>query len=121
MYNRQRGVTFIGWLFLLIPVALVVYTGIRLAPVYLNYMRVAHTLEATVTEFKNEENVTAEQIRISITRHFDVEEVEFPEVKSIDIHRDGKSWIIEAKYEDVAPLFANVSLVVAFDKVAQIG
>ena len=39
--SRQRGITFIGWLFLLMPVAIVVYGGIRLAPVYLNYMKVA--------------------------------------------------------------------------------
>ncbi len=41
MRNRQVGVTAIGWLFLLTPVAIVVYAGIRLAPVYLNYMKVA--------------------------------------------------------------------------------
>ncbi|HTT00778.1 MAG TPA: DUF4845 domain-containing protein [Steroidobacteraceae bacterium] len=121
MYKRQRGVTFIGWLCLLIPLAIVGYAGIRVAPVYLNYMRVAHTLDQTVTQFKSEENVTYEQIRIAITRHFEIEEVEFPEVKSIDIHRAGRAWVIEAKYEDTAPLFANLAILVAFDKMVQIG
>jgi hypothetical protein len=121
MHKRQRGVTFIGWLCLLIPIAIVGYACIRLAPVYLNYMRVAHSIEQTVAEFKSDEAVNAEAIRISLTKRLDIEEVEFPDVKMIDIHRDGKAWIIEAKYEDVAPLFANVSLVVAFDKVGQIG
>ncbi len=41
MRHTQRGVTFLGWLILLIPVAIVVYAGIRLTPIYLNYMRVA--------------------------------------------------------------------------------
>ena len=41
MRQRQRGITFIGWIVLLIPVAIVGYALIRVAPVYLNYMKVA--------------------------------------------------------------------------------
>ena len=44
MRFRQRGVTFFGWLILLIPWAVVGYAGIRLAPVYLNYMKVVRAL-----------------------------------------------------------------------------
>ena len=50
----QRGITFIGWLFLLTPVALCVYVGIRITPMYLNYMKVTHTLEQVKTEIPNE-------------------------------------------------------------------
>jgi hypothetical protein len=35
--RKQRGVTTIGWIFLLAPVAVVLYAGIRVAPEYLNY------------------------------------------------------------------------------------
>ena len=42
MMRRQRGVTMIGWIFLLIPVALVLYAGIRVGPEYLNYYKVVH-------------------------------------------------------------------------------
>ena len=35
--------------------------------------------------------------------------------------RDGSGWTIEAKFEDTAPLFGNISLVVDFDKVGKIG
>ena len=45
MRRSQRGVTFLGWLLLLTPVAIVIYAGIRLTPVYLNYMRVARSLD----------------------------------------------------------------------------
>ncbi len=47
----------IGWLILLIPVAIVIYAGIRLAPVYLNYMKVARVARATLTsEYKTGES-----------------------------------------------------------------
>ena len=52
MRHSQRGITFIGWLVLLVPVAIVVYAGIRLAPIYLNYMRVAKSLSETASEAK---------------------------------------------------------------------
>ena len=52
MRNRQTGVTAIGWVFLLTPLAIVIYAGIRAAPVYLNYMKVAKAMDQSVTELK---------------------------------------------------------------------
>jgi hypothetical protein len=117
MRHSQRGVTMIGWLFLLVPVAIVVYAGIRLTPIYLNYMRVARSLEQLATENKADEGSnTAEGLRRSLEKHFDIESIEHPALKDINIHRDGDHWVAEADYEDVAPLFGNVSVLVQFDK-----
>ena len=123
MHKRQGGVTFIGWLFLLLPIALAGYMGLRLAPIYLNYMRVAHSVEATVTEMKADEagTVNLQEIRATLGKHFDIESITFPDEKDIAVTRDGNSWTIEAKYEDTAPLFGNLSLVIDFDKVGKIG
>lgn len=120
-FRRQRGVTFLGWLFLLIPVAVVVYAGIRLAPVYLNYMRVARSLDETASSFSDGAAVNPQSIRNILERHFEVDSIDFPDVKDVTIQRNGSAWVLEAKYEDVAPLFANLSLVVDFDKVSQTG
>ena len=121
LFRRQRGVTFLGWLFLLLPVAVVVYAGIRLTPVYLNYMRVARSVEETASSFGNGESGDVRSIRNTLERHFEVDSIDFPNVNDVTIKRNGGSWVIEAKYEDVAPLFANVSLVIDFDKVVQTG
>ena len=37
MRHRQRGITVLGWIVLLVPVALVGYVVIRAVPVYLKY------------------------------------------------------------------------------------
>ena len=50
---------------------------------------------------------------MSLEKRFDIESIEFPTVKDIDIHRDGEHWVAIADYEDVAPLFGNISLLVA--------
>lgn len=119
MRHRQRGITFIGWLILLVPVAIVVYAGIRLAPLYLNYMRVAHSLQQIAQDEPGE--ASAQAIRTAIEKRFDIETIEYPDSKDIAVRRDGTRWVIEAKYEDTAPLFANMSIVLSFDKVVQIG
>ena len=50
MTRRQRGVTMIGWIFLLIPVAMVLYAGIRVGPEYMNYYKVVTALKETATQ-----------------------------------------------------------------------
>jgi hypothetical protein len=120
MRNRQLGVTAIGWLVLLTPVAIVVYAGIRLAPVYLNYMKVAKAMEGTVSEMKGG-GATPQTIRATIDKHFEIDMVDYPTTKDMKITKDGGSWIVESQYDDEAPLFANLSLHVSFDKTVKIG
>src|ERR1700691_2272260 len=102
MIKRQRGVTFIGWLFLLTPVAIVGYIVIGLWPIYLNYMRVAHSVEQSAVELKTDDvaALTPLLIRATISKHFDIESISFPDVKDLSVTRDGSGWTIEAKYED---------------------
>jgi len=116
MRRTQRGVTFLGWIMLLIPVALVVYAGIRLMPVYLNYMRVARSLERLPQQETDPQNINAQSLRSSLDKSFDIETIEFPSTKDIDIHRDGDHWAAIADYQDVAPLFGNLSILVQFHK-----
>ncbi|MCC7462581.1 MAG: DUF4845 domain-containing protein [Gammaproteobacteria bacterium] len=116
MRSTQRGVTFIGWLFLLIPVAILVYAGIRLTPVYLNYFRVARSLEQTAQQYQDGGQINPQDVRFSIEKRFDVESVDFPTAKDIDIHRQGEGWVMIADYEGYAPLFGNIALVIDFHK-----
>ena len=119
MRNRQLGVTAVGWLVLLTPVAIVVYAGIRLAPVYLNYMKVVKAMDQAGNELKGGAN--PQSIRSTIDKHFEIDMVDFPTTKDMKITKDGGSWIVESQYDDEAPLFANLSLHVSFDKTVKIG
>lgn len=115
MHARQRGVTAIGWLILLIPILVIIYACIRLLPIYMNYMEVARSLSELQTEFKAG-GATPESIRQALQARFDVEGVDYPVVKDIAISRAGAGWQVEAAYYDQAPLFAHITLQVAFDK-----
>jgi hypothetical protein len=115
MRARQTGVTAIGWLILLIPFAVIIYAGIRLLPIYLNYMEVARSLNELKTEYATG-GATPDSIRSSLQRRFDVEGLDFPTVKDIGITRVGQGWRVEAAYDDQAPLFLHITLQVEFDK-----
>jgi hypothetical protein len=118
--RRQLGVTALGWLFLLTPLAIVIYAGIRAAPVYLNYMKVVRALEGTASELKGG-GANATAIKTAIDKHFEIDMVNYPNSKDFKITRDEGAWLVEAQYDDDAPLFDNISLHFEFDKQVHIG
>jgi len=120
MRTRQQGITFIGWLFLLVPIAIVAYACIRIAPIYLNYMKVTRSLDAVRDELKTEDANVA-SITKALDKHFVVESVSYPALNDISVKRDGHGWVIDANYDDQAPLFANISILIAFHKAVVIG
>lgn len=116
MRSRQAGITFIGWLFLLAPVAVVGYAVIRLTPVYLNYMKVSKALEQTASENRGDAQVNPAAIRSAIEKRFDIDGVTFPEASAVSVSRDGTQWQLSVNYDDIVPMFAGISLLVQFDK-----
>ena len=120
MRKYQRGVTALGWLILLIPVAICVYAGIRVAPVYLNYMNVVHSLDMVASRVQT---MPRPPRRLSAPR---LASTSMSSTSTTRTSRISKSpattatWKIEANYDDQAPLFANVSILVTFDKTVKL-
>jgi hypothetical protein len=119
MRHSQRGVTLIGWIVLLVPVAVLVFAAIRLTPIYMNYMGVTKYMSLLASENKGETS-TADGLRNSLDKHFQVGYIEHPSAKDIDIHRENGHWVAIADYEEVAPMFGNISLLVQFHKEVEI-
>ncbi len=115
--RKQRGVTMLGWIFLLTPMAIVVYAGIRLTPPYLNYYKVVQAMQQTATQFKNDETLTPTQVQGALDKRFDTGYVETPKAKDIKVTKNyaGK-WEMGADYEQTVPLFGNLHLLMQFQK-----
>ena len=122
MRRKQRGITLIGWICLLIPLAITIYGGIRLAPMYLNYSRVARSMNEVASEQAGAgDAVNVQSVKVALAKRLDIEGITFPELDMFVIRRDGKVWVIDANYEEGAPLFYNVSLIATFKKQVTIG
>ena len=119
MRRNQTGMTFIGLLCILGLVGVIAYAGIRLAPVYLNYMKVARSMEATASEFKSE-NPDMAAMRSSLDKHWQIEDISSVESKEVEIVKDEGAVTLHVSYDDAVPYIANVSLSVHFDKTVKV-
>ena len=114
MMHRQRGVTMIGWIFLLVPVALVLYAGIRVGPDYLNYYKVITAMKETASQLKGDETLTVPAVRTALEKRFDTGYVDKPNVKDIEVTKGENGWQMTADYEETAPMFGNLYLLMSF-------
>lgn len=115
MRRHQQGMTFIGLLCILGLVGLIGYAGLRLMPLYLNYMKVARSMDVTAAEFKSE-TPDPGGIRRSLDKHWQIEDISSVESKDVEIVKNEGGFSLHVAYDDSAPYMANVSLSVHFDK-----
>ncbi len=113
--SRARGMTTLGFLILVVFVGLFAFAAIRLAPVYLNYIKVAGVLDGVFEEFDSQ-NPSRAAIRTSINRRFDVESVSVISARDIKVTADTGGFLVEANYDHTTPFIGNVNFTVKFDK-----
>jgi hypothetical protein len=114
MHNRQSGITLLGLLILVTFLGLFVYAGIRLVPVYLEYMNVAKTLESLKSETGGA--ASPQVIRNIIGKRFDVSYITSLAAKDVEVTKEGDFFTVRAAYDANAPFVGNIDFVVHFDK-----
>lgn len=112
---RQKGMTTLGFLILAAFIGLFAFAAIRLAPVYLNYLKVAGVLNGVHDEFDSQ-NPTRAAIRTSINRRFEIESVSVLTDRDIKVTADNAGFLIEAHYDHTTPYIGNLYFTVRFDK-----
>lgn len=114
--RRQRGVTMIGWIFLLVPVAVVLYAAIRVGPEYLNYYKVQMAMKETASQLKSDETLTPLNITKALARRFDTGYIDSPNAKEIVVTKADAGWTMTADYEKTVPMFGNLYITLVFNK-----
>jgi hypothetical protein len=119
MRSRQRGATVLGMVVIIAILGFALYGGIRLTPIYLEYMAVARALEQTA---KEESGATSPQtLRNALDRRWTIETINSIQPRDIEIKKAGSGFTMRAWYRAEAPFISNVSLVADFDKTVQVG
>src|SRR5262245_17003193 len=119
MRSRQRGATFLGMVVIIAILGFALYAGIRLVPMYLEYMAVARALEQTAKE--NSGASSPQELRNSLDRRWTIETINSIQPKEIEIKKAGSGFTMRAWYRAEAPFIANISLVADFDKTVNVG
>lgn len=120
MFARQRGATFLGMLIIVAILGFAVYAGIRLVPLYFEYMEVVRALEQTAKE-ASDGTTSPTELRTSLNRRWSVEDIKSVDYNDIEIKKTANGYTMRAYYRAEAPFVANVSLVVDFDKTVNVG
>jgi hypothetical protein len=115
MLRRQRGATFIGMVIIFAILGFALYGGIRLLPIYMEYMAVVRAMEQTAKE--NADGATSpHELRTALERRWTIEDIKSIQPKEIDIKRVGNGYKMRAYYDAETPFVGNVSLLAHFDK-----
>ena len=113
--RHQAGMTTLGLIILVLFVGLFAFAGIRLTPIYLNYMKVVGVVDGVTQEFDGQ-GATRAAVRTSISRRFDIESVGVITAKDVKVTTVDGGLEVAATYSHKSPFIANVSFVVDFDK-----
>lgn len=115
---KQRGITLIGFVFILAIAGFFAFLGMRLFPVYTEYYSVVTDMKGLAAE-PGVATMSPERIRDLLDRRFYISYVESVKPQNIKITRNN-GYNLTIKYEVRRPLLYNLDFVAMFDKTVQL-
>lgn len=115
--NKQRGITLIGFAFLLVVVGFFAYATMKLVPAYSEYFGVVKSMKNLQNE-PGIESATIEDIRGKLNVQFDLQYVNEASIpaKNMQLVTQGGQRSLHIFWEKDIPFIYNVDLLVHFDK-----
>jgi len=113
--RKQAGMTTLGLIILVVFVGLFAFATLRLAPVYLNYIKVVGVIDGVFEEFDGQ-RATRQVVRSSVSRRFDVDSVGVITYRDVSVTSVDGGLEVKAEYDHIAPFISNISFVVHFNK-----
>jgi hypothetical protein len=118
MSNRkhQSGLTMITWIVLVGMIGFIGIFAFKLIPIYMDFYTINSALITVAKDIRPGEAPT--QIKSSISNLFDVNSVNTVKIDDIEIKPDpdGKGLSLNLDYDARTNFFANVDLIVHFEK-----
>jgi Domain of unknown function (DUF4845) len=116
--RHQSGLTLISWIILIALIMFVVWFGVRLFPIYMEYYSINTTMNTVASHIEVGE--TPMQIRGSIDSLFTINGVRDVSPKdnvTIAPSEDGTGLILTLDYDSQSDFIGNVDLLVHFHRV----
>ena len=117
---RQRGITLIGFIFVLIVVGFFGYMVMVLGPAYNEYYGVVKAMNSVAAE-NTPGSTDIDAMRKSIDRHFTVGYVESVDGTDLKLIRDKGGNTISMDYEVRKPFLSNIDFILKFAHSAPLG
>ena len=116
-FKKQSGITFMGFVMLVVVLAFFAYGGMRLTPIYTEYFGVVKSMNYVQKE-PGIESKSIEEIRRMLEVQFDLQYVDQKDVppKSIQLITANGQRSLNVAYDIDVPFIYNVDLLVRFNK-----
>jgi hypothetical protein len=118
--KSQQGYTLISLIFILGLIAFFVLLLFKIGPIYLDHSKVKSAL-TSIEQDKDVETKSESEIRSSIDKRFNMNYVARVKAQDMKITKRGNYLKVEADYEVVEKIVGNLSALVEFHDVIEVG
>lgn len=113
--RSQKGMTAIGWLFLLVILGFFAIIGIKLVPIYIAGFNMYSSLES----IKHNSSLKTQpmlEVRKKVMASLDINYASDVKSDDVTINKSGKGLEVSVAYEVYRPIIGNLGLLVTFEK-----
>ncbi len=118
--SKQQGLTLISMIVVLAVCGFLLMLVLKIGPIYLDHSKVINALEG-IKESTDIATKTPTEIKEMLRKRFDASYVYDATENEVNIVKDGAYLKIEMDYQVVKPIVGNLSVVVDFDDVIEVG
>lgn len=113
--SQQRGISFMGGLFVLILLAFIGLAALHISPVYLDSMAVKQIMDSAIEEVDGQYS-GRRKVQDLIGRQLSMNDIDYlkPEDFVLEQSRDG-GLVLSLEHRESRRLFGNIYLTVAYD------
>lgn len=108
--GRQRGMTVIGMLLLIIVIAFIALIGMKVVPMYIQYYSIKSTVESIRKEPQLAQ-MSTQDIHNGIQKRFDIGYVENVKASDLKVRNDRSGRVIDLVYQDEREVFNKLFVV----------
>jgi hypothetical protein len=112
--KRQRGLSSLGWLFVISVAGFALLCGFKLGPVYLDNNFVRGALQSLAKEGEIG-SMSNGEIRSKLSKLFTINNIRGEVTKKVKIERKKDRVLVNINYEERIPLIYNIDVVLTFE------
>ena len=120
MVSKQRGITMMSFVLVLVVIIIFSVLAMNLFPVYREGFSVQQAMES-VAEQPGAQNMSVGALRKALQKRFDIDYVTSVDSRSLVLERDSAGNKLRMTYEVRKPMVYNIDFVAMFDYEVQIG
>jgi hypothetical protein len=111
--NRQRGVTFVGMVFIAGLIVFVAIIGLKLIPAYIEYATIVNHLRE-IARSPDARGASPKDIQVMFNKRAQIDAIDVVKGNDIEVEKEGDQVILRTAYSSKIKLFGNLSACIDF-------